>query len=122
MLKRDNFTSIEEVRNYLIAKETPSGMFRVCKCLLKLLMIRPTSSVAFERRFSGLRRIKTWLRSTMSQERLNELLMCHIHPSILYDCSIDERMDNFNNMNDWRKGIPVNSDQVNSDQVNSDHF
>ena len=67
MLKRNKFTSIEEVLNYLIAKETPSGMFRACKCLLKLLMVRPISSVACERSFSCLIKIKTWLRSTMRQ-------------------------------------------------------
>ena len=78
-------------------------MFRICKCLLKLLIVRPTSSVACERSFSVLRRIKTWLCSTMSQDMLNSLLMCHIHPSILDDCSIDEIMDNFINMNEWRK-------------------
>ena len=78
-------------------------MFRVCKCLLKLLMVRPTSSVVCEQSFAGLKRIKTWLCSTMSQDILNSLLMCHIHSSILDDCSIDEIMDNFINMNDWRK-------------------
>ncbi len=39
----------------------------------------PISSAEAERSFSGLRRLKTWLRSTMTQKRLNDIAVCHIH-------------------------------------------
>ena len=39
-----------------------------------------TTSIA-ERSFSTLRRIKTFLWSTMSESRLNELFLLHIHKS-----------------------------------------
>ncbi len=39
----------------------------------------PISSAEAERSFSGLRRLKTWLRSTMTQKRLNGIAVCHIH-------------------------------------------
>ena len=45
--------------------------------LLKLLMVLPASSCSAERSFSALRRLKTWLRSTMTQKRLNHVAMCH---------------------------------------------
>ena len=32
-----------------------------------------------ERSFSCLRRLKTWLRSTQSQKRLNHVVVCHVH-------------------------------------------
>jgi hypothetical protein len=32
-----------------------------------------------ERSFSALRRSKTWLRTTMTQQRLNLVAVCHIH-------------------------------------------
>lgn len=41
----------------------------VCK-LLKLLLVMPATNATSERSFSSLRRIKSYLRSTMNQERL----------------------------------------------------
>ena len=38
--------------------------------LLKLLMVSPESSCDVERSFTALRRLKTWLRNSMSQRRL----------------------------------------------------
>ena len=42
--------------------------------LLRLLLISPASSCEAERSFSALRRLKTWLRSTMTQVRLNHVV------------------------------------------------
>ena len=39
----------------------------------------PTYLGNFERTFSGLRRLKTYLRSTMTQKQLNHLLILHTH-------------------------------------------
>ena len=39
----------------------------------------PATNASPERSFSALRRVKTYLRSTMSQERLNHLMVLHIH-------------------------------------------
>ena len=55
--------------------------------LLKLLLVCPVSSWECECSFSGLRRLKTWLRATMAQSRLNHVSICHVHR---------ERLDNVN--------------------------
>ena len=47
--------------------------------LLKLVLVLPATNAMSERSFSLLRRIKTYLRSTMKQERLNGLMVMHIH-------------------------------------------
>ena len=39
----------------------------------------PASNATSERSFSALRRIKTYLRTTMSQERLNNLMILYVH-------------------------------------------
>ncbi|VDH89360.1 Hypothetical predicted protein [Mytilus galloprovincialis] len=44
-----------------------------------LLATMPVTSVCCERSFLGLRRLKTWERSTMSEERLCGLAMLHTH-------------------------------------------
>ena len=53
--------------------------------LLQLILIMPATNATSERSFSGLRRIKTYLRSTMKQERLNSLMILHVQK---------ERIDN----------------------------
>lgn len=42
----------------------------------------PVSISSAERSFSTLRRLKTWLRSTMIEERLNGLALLHTHTDI----------------------------------------
>lgn len=47
------------------------SLFDQAETLGRLLLVVPISSAEAERSFSGLRRLKTWLRSTMSQKRPN---------------------------------------------------
>ena len=42
----------------------------------------PATNAVSERSFSTLRRIKTYLRSTMSQLRLNSIMTLHIHKDL----------------------------------------
>lgn len=39
----------------------------------------PATNATLERSFSALRGVKTFLRSTMSQQRLNNLMLLHVH-------------------------------------------
>lgn len=55
------------------------SLFSQVEALVRLLLVVPASSVEAERSFSALRRLKTWLRSSMSQTRLNNVAMCHVH-------------------------------------------
>ena len=69
--------------------------------LLQLLVISPASSTEAERSFSALRRLKTWLCSTMSQERLNHVMICHVHQEELSkNISIQDRAQEF--IDNWR--------------------
>ena len=47
--------------------------------LVKIFMIIPITTATAERSFSSLRRLKTYLRSTMTQCRLNNILLLHCH-------------------------------------------
>ena len=47
--------------------------------LLKLLIVMPATNTISERSFNALRRLKNYMRSVMSQERLNHLLVLHTH-------------------------------------------
>jgi len=47
--------------------------------LAKLIMVMPASNAASEQSFSTMRKIKTYLRSTMGQERFNNLMILNIY-------------------------------------------
>ena len=47
--------------------------------ILQLLLVLPATNATSERSYSALRRVKTYLRSTMTQERLNNLMVLHVH-------------------------------------------
>lgn len=48
-------------------------------CILKILLTMPPTTATAERSFSVMKRVKTYLRSTMGQERLSSLALLHIH-------------------------------------------
>ena len=76
--------------------------------LLKLLLVSPASSAEAERSFSALRRLKTWLRSTMTETRLNAVAVCHVHQQKLDDnnvISIKELMQQFVTCSEMRKDM-----------------
>ena len=47
--------------------------------LAKFILVMPATNAASERTFSALRRLKTWLRSTMHQALLNWCMILHVH-------------------------------------------
>ena len=61
--------------------------------LIQLLLVIPATSATSERSFSSLRRLKTFLRTTMSQNRLNYLMILSIHKD--RPINIEEAMSEF---------------------------
>ena len=47
--------------------------------LLHLILVIPSTNATSERSFSAMRRVKMYLRSTMSQDRLNHIVLLHCH-------------------------------------------
>ena len=61
--------------------------------LLTILATLPITTASAERSFSTLRRLKTYLRSTMSSERLTSIALLNIHPDI--PCPVEEVINRF---------------------------
>ncbi|KAL4131519.1 hypothetical protein QTP88_008814 [Uroleucon formosanum] len=55
------------------------GMLTEFNKLLKIILTVPVSFCTAERSFSALRRLKTFLRSTMTQNRLNDIALLHVY-------------------------------------------
>uniref|UniRef100_A0A087XAH7 DUF4371 domain-containing protein n=1 Tax=Poecilia formosa TaxID=48698 RepID=A0A087XAH7_POEFO len=70
-----------------------------------LLLVNPVSSAEAERSFSALRGLKTWLRSTMIQVRLNNAAVCHVHQTKLDDVDIGQICLQFVSMSDRKRQV-----------------
>ena len=63
--------------------------------LIRLGLSVPVTSCTSERSFSGLRRLKTYLRATMGQGRLNHLAVLNCHKNITRSRNLDAIADEF---------------------------
>jgi hAT family C-terminal dimerisation region len=81
------------------------GEFDEVEKLVRLLLVSPASSCEAERSFSALRRLKTWLRNSMTQRRLNSVALCNVHKHILDGIDIDAIVQLFASKNDTRAVI-----------------
>ncbi len=66
-------------------KTTQMSFFPNIQCMLKIFLTLPVTTCECERSFSAMRRLKTWLRSSMSSERLTGLALMHVHQKVKLD-------------------------------------
>ena len=59
--------------------ECDREIYPIIHSLLHVLLTLPVSVATAERSFSTLRRLKTWLRSRMSEQRLTGLALMNVH-------------------------------------------
>jgi len=71
--------------------------------LITLLLVLPSSSATAERSFSALRRLTTFLRSTMTSERLNSICVLHVNKELTDVLNISNIMNEFFCADDRRK-------------------
>ena len=72
-------TSLRTLCEIMNTVTVSRSMFDQVSKLLKIVLTVPVTSSTAERSFSTLRRLKTYIRSTMAQKRLNNLMLLHIH-------------------------------------------
>jgi len=70
-------------------------------------LVNPATSAAGERSFSTARRLKTWLRSTMTQERLSNLTILKSHKERTDRLSLLDIANEFTDLNSKRSEILV---------------
>lgn len=86
---------LQEVRDLMQSDGNAKSMVTEVKALLKLLLTAPLTSCTAERSFSMLRRLKSWLRSTMTQHRLNSVAICAAYPDELRSLNVARIVDGF---------------------------
>ena len=81
-------TKIESICDALNQWSTNKIMFSEIHKLIQLFLTVPATTATAERSFSTMRRLKTYLRSTMTQKRMN-------HKSILDNISVADIVNEF---------------------------
>ena len=77
MLMKDfEFTSLDDI---LARIKQLSEKYMISEIITIWKLVNPATSAAGERTFSSARRLKTWLRSTMTQTRFSNLTVLNTH-------------------------------------------
>ncbi|XP_021828817.1 zinc finger MYM-type protein 1 [Prunus avium] len=111
----DLFSELEVLQMYL-PKETKTAIevlefVKVVDCFpnvsiaYRIILTLPVTVASAERSFSKLKLIKSYLRSTMSQERLNGLAILCIEKNMLENIDFEEVIDDFASQNARRSRI-----------------
>ena len=102
-------TIIETVSGIVDGLKTVSEqtklMFPLVLKLIKLLLVVPATSATAERSFSTMKRLKTYLRSSMGQARLNHLCLLTVYSELVSQLNIVALVDEFSCANAYRAQI-----------------
>ena len=72
-------TKVSTICEVMNSNDLGKSMFTEVHKLLTIYLTVPMTSATAERTFSSLRRLKNYLRSTMTQKRLNNVMLMHTH-------------------------------------------
>lgn len=86
--KNKKLESLSEVIDFLVESGTMELIPEIWR-FTRLLLTIPVSSCTAERAFSSLRRLKTYLRSTMGAKRLNNIAVLSVYKEMASEVDID---------------------------------
>ena len=90
------FISVQELADFVTELNPQTRiMFKQVTRTIELCLSLPVSAASSERSFSALKRLKTWLRSTMTQKRLTQTSLMHVHQEILDSLDVARLMSTF---------------------------
>ena len=75
-------TRVRTLANMLAAAPLASTMFSEVDKLVRIYLTIPVTTATGERSLSAVQCIKTYLRSTMSQQRLNNIMLLNVHKDL----------------------------------------
>jgi hypothetical protein len=93
--KHEQVNNIGDIVNVLKNDSTTRQLLPELTKAVRLILTLPVTTCTAERSFSGLRRLKTYLRSTMTQGRLNNIALLNFHKSCVETIDVDMMIDEF---------------------------
>lgn len=101
-----NAATIFDVKRYFVSLSSGQALLlSQVRQLLQLILVMPATNATSERSFSALRRLKTYLRTTMSQQRLNHLMVMHVHKERTDSLNLKAVLNDFVGESEHRSGI-----------------
>ena len=98
--------NIFDVKNYFLSLSPGQlSLLSNVKRLMQLILVMPATNASSERSFSALRCVKTYLRATMKQERLNYMMLLHIHKDKTDAINLKSLVNEFVGCSDHRTNI-----------------
>ena len=98
--------SVNDVKGYICSLSLNERLLmNEVLTLLKLILVLPSTNAASERSFSAMRHLKTYLRTTMKQERLNHLLLLHVYKDHTDNLSCVEVAKSFVGDSEYRLSV-----------------
>ena len=98
-------TKLETMCNVMVENPNNRKLFSEIDKMLRLYLTVPATSATAERTFLVLRRLKSYLRATMKQERLNNVILLNIYQSELDDLDIHGIAEKFAGCNESRRAF-----------------
>ena len=87
-----NSTSVtfQDCLKYLQSLSGAQRSFYIKVCVLvRLILVMPATNAVSERSFSSIRRLKSYLRSTIDQSRLNHVMILHLNKEKVDSLDLD---------------------------------
>ena len=98
-------TKLETLCKVMLENVNNRKLFSEVDKLLRLYLTIPATSATAERTFSVLRRLKSYLRANMGQERLNNVMLLNIYQSEIDELDIHEIAKKFAGCNERRRAF-----------------
>ena len=107
----DKVTNIHDILKFLQGLSAGQRVFLKQVCFVaRLILVMPATNAASERSFSVMRRLKNYLRSTMSQPQLNHLMVLSIYKELLDDLDLSTTANEFVGNSEHRANVFGNYD------------
>ena len=95
-----------DIKAYFQGLSVPaSTLFSEVITVMQLILVLPATNTTSERSFSAMRRVKSYLRTTMSQERLNHLMILHVHKTDTDSLDLIQIANSFVSRNEHREQV-----------------
>ena len=100
----DEYATIHDI--ILIVQDMSPGqkvLFKEVIKLITLILVLPATNAVSERSFSAMRRTKSYLRTTMTQQRFNSIMLLHINKDYTDKIDLNVVCNEFRDIKDYRK-------------------
>ena len=98
--------SIFDIKSYFLSLSSGQlSLLSQVKRVAQLILVMSATNTSSERSFSALRRVKNYLRTTMTQARLNYLMLLHVHKERTDTLDLKALLNDFVECSEHRSNI-----------------